>query len=227
MHGTRDGWHRDRRPRAVATVGVHADHVERPAVLEQSGLARFANDKHGEPVTPTVLMQAGDPAFPGERAGASNEVGRENDMIALSPDGRYLFTLSENANPSEAGPAPNGSDGITRLTLKGRTPGGRRSWPTTWTRSGDNLWQRVDGMKWYPLRRARRRRSCCSTARSSQPGASGRSTRTPATSPGSTGSATTPTRGSVSTGPATSPSAARPAVRGPLSRAVPNDARGT
>lgn len=115
-----------------------------------SGYIKFANDARNRPVTPTVLMQAGDPATPLNAPATSNTVGRENDMIALSRDGRYLFTSSENANPSDTG-APNGSDGITRLTLKGPDTGTKEILadnvdPAT----GANLWQRVDGMKLYP-----------------------------------------------------------------------------
>ena len=115
-----------------------------------SGYIQFASDARNRPVTPTVLMQAGDPATPVNAPATSNKVGRENDMIALSRDGRYLFTSSENANPSETG-APNGSDGITRVTLKGPDAGKKEILadnvdPAT----GANLWQRVDGMKLYP-----------------------------------------------------------------------------
>ena len=114
------------------------------------GYIQFANDARNRPVTPKVLMQAGDPATPVNAPATSNKVGRENDMIALSRDGRYLFTSSENANPSETG-APDGSDGITRLTLKGPHAGTKEILadnvdPAT----GANLWQRVDGMKLYP-----------------------------------------------------------------------------
>src|SRR5215470_11574683 len=73
-----------------------------------NGYAQFANDSQGGTVTPTVLMQALDPATPVNAPITSDFVGRENDMIALSPNGQYLFT------PSEGGV----SDGITRLTLK-------------------------------------------------------------------------------------------------------------
>jgi Alkaline phosphatase PhoX len=115
-----------------------------------SGYIKFANDTRNQHLTPTVLMQAGDPATPVNAPATSNKVGRENDMIALSRDGRYLFTSSENANPSETG-TPDGSDGITRLTLKGPNTGKKEILadnvdPVT----GANLWQRVDGMKLYP-----------------------------------------------------------------------------
>jgi hypothetical protein len=52
------------------------------------GSPQFAKDKQGNPMTPAVLMQAGDPATPVNAPATSNAVGHENDMIALSPDGR-------------------------------------------------------------------------------------------------------------------------------------------
>jgi secreted PhoX family phosphatase len=102
------------------------------------GTPQFANDNHGNPMTPTVLMQAGDPATPVNAPATSNAVGHENDMIALSQNGKYLFT------PSEADP----SDGITRLTLKGPDAGKKDllAKPTT-----PPAWSRMDGMKWYPF----------------------------------------------------------------------------
>jgi len=74
-----------------------------------TGLPLFANDRRNQPVTPMVLMQTGDAAAPVNAPATSTAVGRENDMIALTPDGRYLFAVSENASFS---------DGVTRLTLK-------------------------------------------------------------------------------------------------------------
>jgi secreted PhoX family phosphatase len=113
-----------------------------------SGIMQFANDAHGNPLLPTVLMNAGDVATPVNAPASSNKVGRENDMIAISPDGKYLFTPSENANPSDTG-APNGSDGITRLTLKGPDAGKKEILADAVDGAGNNIWQRVDGIKWY------------------------------------------------------------------------------
>jgi secreted PhoX family phosphatase len=115
-----------------------------------SGLIQFANDSANHPVTPTVLMQAGDPATPVNAPATSNAVGRVNDMIALSPDGRYLFTSSENSVPTENGIGVAGSDGITRLTLKGRNKGKKEILAANVDAAGANVWQRVDGIKWYP-----------------------------------------------------------------------------
>ena len=67
------------------------------------GLIQFANNSSNAAVTPTVLLRAGDAASPVNAPATSTKVGRENDMIALSPDGTYLFTSSENANPSDTG----------------------------------------------------------------------------------------------------------------------------
>jgi secreted PhoX family phosphatase len=114
-----------------------------------NGLMQFAPDKQGNPVSPTVLMQAGDEATPVNAPATSNTVGRENDMIALSPNGNYLFTPSENASPSDIG-GKDGSDGITRLTLTGPDAGKKEILADNTDASGNNLWQRVDGMKWYP-----------------------------------------------------------------------------
>jgi secreted PhoX family phosphatase len=115
-----------------------------------SGIMQFAPDKQGNPLVPNVLMNAGDPATPINAPATSTKVGRENDMIAVSPDGKYLFTPSENANPSETG-APDGSDGITRLTLKGPGAGTKELLADDADGAGNNLWQRVDGIKWYPF----------------------------------------------------------------------------
>jgi len=101
-----------------------------------SGLPQFANDSHGSPITPTLLMKAGDAATPVNAPATSNAVGHENDMNALSPDGRFLFT------PSEA----DVSDGITRLTLKGPDAGKKEILADKATAPP---WSRVDGMKWY------------------------------------------------------------------------------
>lgn len=114
------------------------------------GLIQFANDSANHPVTPTLLMRAGDPATPVNAPATSNAVGRVNDMIALSPDGRYLFTSSENSVPTENGIGVAGSDGITRLTLKGRNKGKKEILADNVDATGANVWQRVDGMKWYP-----------------------------------------------------------------------------
>jgi hypothetical protein len=115
-----------------------------------TGLVQFANDAGNTPVTPVQLMQAGDAATPVNAPATSTKVGRVNDMIALSPDGKYLFTSSENGFPSENGQAPNGSDGITRLTLKGPDAGKKEILLDAVDATGANIWQRVDGVKWYP-----------------------------------------------------------------------------
>jgi len=109
-----------------------------------NGFPAFANDKHGNAIVPDLLMSAGDPATPVNAPATSNKVGAENDMIALSPNGQYLFT------PSEAEPT---SDGITRLTLKGPDAGKTELLAYKPLDPGPPLsptWQRVDGMKWYP-----------------------------------------------------------------------------
>jgi hypothetical protein len=116
-----------------------------------NGLMQFANDQKNQPVTPTQIMQAGDPATPVNAPATSNQVGRVNDMIAVTPDGHYLFTPSENSIPTENGVGTPGSDGITRLTLNGPDAGKKEILvnhldPVT----GANLWQRIDGIKWYP-----------------------------------------------------------------------------
>ena len=114
-----------------------------------NGLMQFANDKNSHSVTPTQLMQAGDPATPVNAPGSSNAVGRVNDMIALSPDNKYLFTSSENSIPTENGVGSAGSDGITRRTLSGKDAGKAEILADN-VSGGTNVWQRVDGMKWYP-----------------------------------------------------------------------------
>ena len=114
------------------------------------GLIKFANDAGNDPVTPVQLMQAGDAATPINAPATSTKVGRVNDMIALNPNGKYLYTSSENGFPSENGQAPNGSEGITRLTLKGPGAGTKAILTDAVDATGTNLWQRVDGMKWYP-----------------------------------------------------------------------------
>src|SRR5262245_35210535 len=57
-----------------------------------AGFPAFANDKHGNPIMPTLLMQAGDPTTTVNPPGGTGTIGTNNDMIALSPDGRFLFT---------------------------------------------------------------------------------------------------------------------------------------
>ena len=115
-----------------------------------SGYIQFANDPSNNVVVPTKLMQAGDPATPVNAPASSNKVGRVNDMLALSPDGRYLFTSSENSIPTENGIGVDGSDGITRLTLKGKNKGRKEILANNVTATGANAWQRIDGIKWYP-----------------------------------------------------------------------------
>jgi secreted PhoX family phosphatase len=106
-----------------------------------SGYVAFANDSFGAAVTPTVLMKAGDPATPVNAPATSNKVGRENDMIALGAGGKYLYTVSENES----------SDGVTRLTLKGRDAGKKEILADNVDATGKNLWSRVDGIKSYPF----------------------------------------------------------------------------
>jgi Bacterial protein of unknown function (DUF839) len=115
-----------------------------------NGLIKFANDSANMPVTPALLMQAGDAATPVNAPATSTRVGRVNDMIALSPDGKYLFTPSENSIPTENGIGTAGSDGITRLTLKGRNKGKKEILSANVNTAGANVWQRIDGIKWYP-----------------------------------------------------------------------------
>jgi secreted PhoX family phosphatase len=147
---------------ALASGAAHADPDPAKALgftpittnalpCSANGLMQFANDARNQPVVPTPLMRAGDPATPVNAPATSNKVGRVNDMIAVTPDGRYLFTPSENSIPTENGIGTDGSDGITRLTLQGPDAGKKEILadnvdPVT----GANLWQRVDGMKWYP-----------------------------------------------------------------------------
>ena len=97
-----------------------------------SGFPLFANDKHGNPIMPALLMQAGDATTTVNPPGNTGTVGPNNDMIAESPDGRFLFTPSENA--------PSG--GITRLTLKGPDTGKEET-------LAKGPWNDLDGMKWY------------------------------------------------------------------------------
>ena len=115
-----------------------------------NGLIQFANNSKNQPVSATLLMQAGDPATPVNAPATSNAVGRVNDMIALSPNGGYLYTSSENSIPAENGIGTPGSDGITRLTLKGPDKGKKEILADNVDATGANVWQRVDGMKWYP-----------------------------------------------------------------------------
>ena len=68
-----------------------------------NGFVAFANNSKNQPVTPFKLMQAGDAATPVNAPATSTKVGRVNDMIALSPNGKYLFTTSENSIPTENG----------------------------------------------------------------------------------------------------------------------------
>lgn len=150
---------------AVAAFAMYgsasADHSRQPRLgfapitsnalpCSSNGFIQFANDPSGNPVLPTKLMQAGDPATPVNAPASSNMVGRVNDMIALSPDGRFLFTTSENSIPTENGIGVDGSDGITRLTLKGPNKGRKEILADNVNSAGVNAWQRVDGLKWYP-----------------------------------------------------------------------------
>jgi uncharacterized protein len=115
-----------------------------------TGFPLFANDPSNMPVLPTQLMQAGDPATPINAPATSNKVGRENDINALSPDGRYLYSPSENGFPTASGTGAGGSDGITRLTLKGPNKGKKEILANNVDAAGVNLWQRIDGLRWYP-----------------------------------------------------------------------------
>ena len=99
------------------------------------GLPAFASA-----LTPAQLMQAYDPATPVNAPATSNFVGTENDMIALSPDGTFLYTVSENT----------ASDGITRLTLTGPNTGKKELLAYDPVAGGTPIWSRVDGSKWYP-----------------------------------------------------------------------------
>ncbi len=107
----------------------------------ETGYLKFANDPFGKAIVPKVLMSAGDAATPINAPATSTKVGAENDMIALSPDGKYLYTSSE------AGL----SDGITRLTLKGPKKGTKEILAANYSATGVNLWSRIDGMNWYPF----------------------------------------------------------------------------
>ncbi len=105
-----------------------------------TGAPVFAAGEHGRPIVPMQLMQAGDAATPVNAPATSTKVGAENDMIALSPDGRYLYSVSE------AGV----SDGVTRLTLKGRNAGRKEILAQNVDATGAPVWSRIDGVKWYP-----------------------------------------------------------------------------
>ena len=110
----------------------------------ETGLISFANAPFGMAITPKVLMVAGDAATPINAPATSNKVGAENDMIAISPDGKYLYTSSEAGS----------SDGITRLTLKGPKKGTKQILAAnidTSVTPAKNLWSRIDGMNWYPF----------------------------------------------------------------------------
>jgi secreted PhoX family phosphatase len=107
----------------------------------ETGYISFANDPFGTAIVPKVLMSAGDPATPINAPATSTKVGAENDMIALSPDGKYLYTSSEAGS----------SDGITRLTLKGPKKGTKEILAANYSATGTNLWSRIDGMNWYPF----------------------------------------------------------------------------
>jgi hypothetical protein len=80
---------------------------------------------------PTKVMSAGDPATPtGNAFATQTTVPGENDMIAFSPDGRFMFTVSE-----------SGSNGaLTRLDLQS----GEK---TIVAQRAD--WNRLDPVKWY------------------------------------------------------------------------------
>ncbi len=104
------------------------------------GLIAFANDATGKAVTPSVLMSTGDPATPINAPATSNKVGSENDMIALSPDGQFLYSVSE------AGV----SEGMTRLTLTGANKGKKEILSAAADSTGKLIWSRMDGVKWYP-----------------------------------------------------------------------------
>jgi hypothetical protein len=145
---------------ALATAGAASSH-EAPRLgftpitsnalsCTANGLIQFAPDAHGNAVTPVKLMQAGDAATPVNAPASSTAVGRVNDMIALSPDGKYLFTSSENSIPTENKIGIDGSDGITRLTLRGPNKGKKEILARNINGAGANVWQRVDGIKWYP-----------------------------------------------------------------------------
>ena len=113
----------------VTQVGAHGETNElrfTPIITDAlpcstKGFISWANDAEGVAVTSTVLMKTGDPATI-ISSSTPTKVGRVNDMIALSPDGKYLYTVSENGTPPEVGTTPD-SDGITRLTLRGKDAG--------------------------------------------------------------------------------------------------------
>jgi secreted PhoX family phosphatase len=107
----------------------------------ETGYISFANDPFGRAIVPKVLMSAGDAATPINAPATSNKVTSENDMIALSPDGRYLYS------PSEA----NASDGVTRLTLRGPKKGTKEVLAANYNAAGVSQWSRIDGMHWYPF----------------------------------------------------------------------------
>jgi secreted PhoX family phosphatase len=115
-----------------------------------NGYIQFAANSKGVALTPTVLMSAGDAATPVNAPATSTAVGRVNDMIAISPNGKYLYTVSENGFPTENKIGADGSDGLTRLTLKGPDAGTKVILADNVSATGTPLWQRIDGIKWYP-----------------------------------------------------------------------------
>jgi hypothetical protein len=133
-------------PTTSSGPGIGFTAINTPALAcSATGLPKFASDVPAA----TQLMQAGDPAQPILPYAPiwANKVGRVNDMNALSPDGKYLYTVSENGTPSENAAPPTDSDGVTRLTLAT----GKKQVLANNVDGLTQKWSRVDGIKWYPF----------------------------------------------------------------------------
>jgi hypothetical protein len=92
------------------------------------------------PLTANKLMSAGDAATQ-VVGGAATTIGRENDINALSADGQFLYSSSENGVPS---------DGISRYTLTG-TNAGKKEILSAGPVAPATTWSRMDGLYTYPV----------------------------------------------------------------------------
>jgi len=114
-----------------------------------NGLIQFANDSANQPLTTDEAHAGRRSATPVNAPASSNKVGRVNDMIALSPDGRYLFTPSENSIPTENGIGVQGAT-LHSARVKGPNQGKRRSLPTTSMPRVRTRGNESTVLKWYP-----------------------------------------------------------------------------
>jgi len=132
---------------SVAGGSAHADATQdkwgfTPISTGALGCSTTGDPAWAAPLVGAKLMSAGDVAT--LVGGGATTIGRENDMIALSADGTYLFSSSENGAPS---------DGISRYTLTGPGAGtkeiltpGPAVPATPFTNPS---WSRMDGLYWY------------------------------------------------------------------------------